>query len=427
MFLTERDPLHDVIDWISSADLGEDEVGVAAASTIADLPRRSSPNKFPAVGKDIGGSPASSTNLLEPSPPGFLQPSRSSSSYCGNSAESLPQVEPEQAEWDARQQQTGAAGRMVTYEDGDNPTEDLLLRGASWQRKVVASVMAGGKAYQAGVKAGDVLVSIDGKKDFQSKSADSIHGILEAPVVLVFMGFVGKLEAEVRLNYKQKVCGLSSQQQVIFGRPDAPVQVMDEVVFQPGSATLFLATRTGSGSGRNPTLSPTVLSRSSGSRAGSFAGDAGARYEEEDEEEEEDCIDIDTLTSAVTQALRQEKATADAQELSAVYELRGHEARKILSRALSRSAPRVLGAGSGTGTASGRGRLLNSVAGDLAQAPRSLDPLPSAFASRLEPKGPGESMGAKLDGGDDGFMGGDRDRRHCDIEGWFGPRCEASG
>lgn len=107
---------------------------------------------------------------------------------------------------------------------------------------MVTAVTEGGKAAQAGVKAGDVLVSIDGKKGFNDQSADTVHASLSAPVMLVFMGFVGKLQAEVRLNYKQKVCGLSSQHQVIVGRPESPVQVVDEVVFQPATATLFLAT-----------------------------------------------------------------------------------------------------------------------------------------------------------------------------------------
>jgi len=357
----------------------------------------------------------------------LMQLSRATSSYCGvaEAEDPGPQVEPEEAEWDARQQQTGAAGRLVTYDEGDSPTEDLVLRGACWRRKVVASVVNGGKAAQSGVKAGDVLVSINGKKDFQAQSADSIHDSLVGPVTLVFMGFVGKLEAEVRLNYKQKVCGLSSQQQVVFGRPDAPLQVCDEVVFQPGSASIMLATKTATSS-RTPVLTPSVLSRGSTSQAGSASlGDASRPPAfDDDDEEEEDCIDIDTLTSAVTQALRQEKA--EPQELAAVYELRGHEARKILSRALSRSAPRAPGLGGSVGPNNlsgpgGRGRM-PPPGGDLAQTPRALDPLPSAFSSRLDPKIPPE---IKFSREDDKLMGGRGPV--CDIDGWFGVRCDAPG
>lgn len=429
MFLAERDPLHDVMDWLVSADLGEDEpdkATVAPASggpAVAGIPRRSSPS--PTARAMVAKEATSPAPPPEPpAPPQFAPAPRTTSSYCGTvEADPGPQVEPEEAEWDARQQQTGAAGRMVTYDMGDNPTEDLVLRGACWRRKVVASVVTGGKAAQAGVKAGDVLVSINGKKDFQAQSADMIHDSLAGPITLVFMGFVGKLEAEVRLNYKQKVCGLSSQQQVVFGRPDAPVQVMDEVVFQPGSATLILATRTANNS-RTPVLTPTVMSRSSHSQ--------GTPLDEESEEEE-DCIDIDTLTSQVTQALQ--NAKPEPQELSAVYELRGHEARKILSRALSRSAPRAMAGsgisgvnnGGGMTSTAGKGRMLHPPAGDLAhslsaQTPRSLDPLPSAFSNRLDPKTPPEIRFGRED---DKFM--ERKGAVCDIEGWFGVRCDAPG
>lgn len=148
----------------------------------------------------------------------------------------------EEDEWDARQKQTGAAGRLVVYSEGDRPKDDLLLRGGGGRRVIVTAVAEDGKANKAGVKAGDVLVSINGKKDFVEQSADIIHASLTAPVMLVFMGFVGKLQAEVRLNYAEKVAGMSSQQQVVFGRPDAPVRVIDEVVFQPAAAPLFLTT-----------------------------------------------------------------------------------------------------------------------------------------------------------------------------------------
>merc|ERR1712032_1543789 len=163
-----------------------------------------------------------------------------------------PPLDPEESEWIARQQQTGAAGRLVVYEEGERPKKDFMLRGGT-RRIMVASVTDGGKASQAGEKPGDVLVSIDGRKDFSDQSADQVHANLRSPVLLVFMGFVGKLQAEVRLNYKQKICGLSSQHPVLVGRGDAPMHVMDEVVFQLGSAALLLTTQ--SAATQRPTLS----------------------------------------------------------------------------------------------------------------------------------------------------------------------------
>jgi len=148
----------------------------------------------------------------------------------------------EEEEWAIRQKQTGAAGRIVSYDKGEEPREDLMFRGGNGRRVVVTAVRDSGRAAQAGIKAGDVLASIDGKKDFALLPADVIHKAMTSPVVLVFMGFVGKLQAEVRLNHKTKTCGLSASHQVIMSRPDAPVQVVDEVVFQPSGAGLILTT-----------------------------------------------------------------------------------------------------------------------------------------------------------------------------------------
>mmetsp|Transcript_68077 Transcript_68077/g.221662 ORF Transcript_68077/g.221662 Transcript_68077/m.221662 type:complete len:558 (+) Transcript_68077:152-1825(+) len=236
-------------------------------------------------------------------------------SYCGLGEEKAagPPQEPEDEEWDTRQKQTGAAGRLVVYDSGDIPSRDFLLRGGGTRRIMVTAVTEGGKAALSGVKAGDILVSINGSKEFSGKSADDVHASIRAPVMLVFMGFVGKLQAEVRLNYKQKSCGMASQHEVIYGCRDAPVQVMDEVVFQPTNATLLLATMSSSSTGK---LSP-----------GKFSGGLGAASGGEEDSEETDVIDIDSLSTTVDEAMK-------LQELSAVYELRVHEARKIVTRAL---------------------------------------------------------------------------------------------
>jgi len=252
-------------------------------------------------------------------------------------------MEPEEEEWYARQQQTGAAGRLVVYEAGDRPRDDVLLRGGGTRRIMVASVSEYGKASQAGVKAGDVLVSINGSKDFQGMTADVVHCSLVPPVTLVFMGFIGKLQAEVRLNQKQKICGLSPQYQVLHGRVEAPMQVLEEIVFQQSSATLMLATRPDDHvplSARSRVVgslpAAAVSPLSDGRRAP--AGDSvevTCEDEDDDDDEEEDIVDIDSLTRVQPPSAEREQHPEEA--LAGVYELRGYEARKLVSRALSRA------------------------------------------------------------------------------------------
>lgn len=356
----KSDVLGDVIEWLGVADLSDDELSPGNAAVEGDIRRWSvagkplhyllaephmqlAPGTMPRVGPERLASSSSTAHPHHPPPiappkappeppPPFAAASRAAASYCGIADEPRPgpAVEPEEEEWDARQQQTGAAGRLVIYEVGDRPRDDVLLRGGGGRRIMVAAVTDGGKASQAGVKAGDVLVSINGSKEFKSKTADVVHASLVAPVMLVFLGFVGKLQAEVRLNYKQKLPGLSCQHQVLYGRPENPVQVIDQVVFQPSNATLFLATRPPNAPPqRIRSITPVCRSRGAGAI---FAGDDGASC---GDDEEEDCIDIDRLIGAARDLSREPEATPE--ELAAVYELRGHEARKLLKRALSRT------------------------------------------------------------------------------------------
>jgi len=297
-----NDPLDDVIDWLGYADLGEVLAGDADAfsacsdgGTMAALPPASLRTPW---SKQLG--------LCDRDRAGDKDP------------RTLTSVEPEEKEWDARQQQTGATGRLVMYDKWDHPREDVLLRGGSGKRVVVLAVTECGRAQQAGVKAGDILVSIDGKKDFRNKSADAIHEGLRSPVTLVFMGFVGKLQAEVRLNYKQKICGLSSHHQVVVGTSASPVKVAEEVIFQPGSATLFLATM------------PNAMANTARSASSTDTGGAGS---EEDASIAEEYGGASPSSGSAARCA----AVPGADELSAVYELRGYEARSLVSRALSRA------------------------------------------------------------------------------------------
>eukprot|EP00439_Symbiodinium_sp_Y106_P060972 s2200_g9.t1 len=80
------------------------------------------------------------------------------------------------------------------------------VRGESWPAEH-------GRAVQAGIKSGDLLVSINGKKDFAGLSASEILQRMRGGVTLVFLGFIGKWHAEV----------------------------YEEIVFQPTTAPLLLA------------------------------------------------------------------------------------------------------------------------------------------------------------------------------------------
>jgi hypothetical protein len=117
-----------------------------------------------------------------------------------------------------------------------------MLRGGYGRHLVVATVRDGGPAEKAGVKTGDRLISIDGNKDFQGMSAEDVCvKQLQGAKFIVFIGFVGKLQAEVRLTAIDHRCGIPIRKQVVRGYIDNPVQVYDQRVFRPDQAALFLA------------------------------------------------------------------------------------------------------------------------------------------------------------------------------------------
>mmetsp|Transcript_71600 Transcript_71600/g.142078 ORF Transcript_71600/g.142078 Transcript_71600/m.142078 type:complete len:563 (+) Transcript_71600:109-1797(+) len=124
-------------------------------------------------------------------------------------------VAEEEDEWDKRQRTSGSVGRLVTYHEGEHPRDDVVLRGGGQHHIVVAGVREGGPAARAGVKAGDRLASVNGRRHFEGLPADVVRGQIDAPAVLVFMGFVGKLQAEVRLTCGDTECGLLSSGQIL--------------------------------------------------------------------------------------------------------------------------------------------------------------------------------------------------------------------
>lgn len=147
----------------------------------------------------------------------------------------------EEEEWETRQRTSGTVGRLVMYQKGDHPKDDIVLRGGGGGRHiVVAGVRENGQASRTGVRAGDRLVSIDGRKEFLGLPADMVRERLEAPTVLVFLGFVGKLQAEVRLTTPSAICGISTRQEVLKGTFRRPLQLEEERVLNAGFASMFL-------------------------------------------------------------------------------------------------------------------------------------------------------------------------------------------
>mmetsp|Transcript_18392 Transcript_18392/g.42945 ORF Transcript_18392/g.42945 Transcript_18392/m.42945 type:complete len:521 (-) Transcript_18392:74-1636(-) len=155
----------------------------------------------------------------------------------------------EDEEWKSRQRINGVIGRMVRYLAGEKPSEDILrLRSSRYGRIVVTAVREGGPASRAGVVAGDELVSIDGWKGFAECAPHIIHGCFKAPLTLIFVGFVGRLQAEVRVKpLPQPRLGMPRGQRLmgeanLATTATSSLQLCDAVVFQQDPASLFILT-----------------------------------------------------------------------------------------------------------------------------------------------------------------------------------------
>lgn len=188
--------------------------------------------------------------LTPDSSPRDLQPHQRMAGYCANpSGSNVEGLMNEEEEWFARQRLTGAIGRLVRYNEAEiTPKDDILgLRCTRRGRIMVTAVRENGIAAKAGVVAGDELVSIDGRKEFVGHPAHVVHASLRAPVTLVFLGFVGKLQAEVRVKRPpEPKCGLAPGTDVVFNvldkQPRDPVKLCDAVVFQQGASPSLLIT-----------------------------------------------------------------------------------------------------------------------------------------------------------------------------------------
>lgn len=157
--------------------------------------------------------------------------------------------EEEEEEWEIRKRKSGTVGRLVVYRDGESPKEDIVLRGGGRHHIVVAGLREGGQASKVGVRAGDRLASIDGKKDFAGQPASAVQEGLAAPSLLVFVGFVGKLQAEVRLARVEETAGIPARGKVVFGLEGSKeFQLCEQRVFDVGRASIFLTVQDPKGS-----------------------------------------------------------------------------------------------------------------------------------------------------------------------------------
>lgn len=107
----------------------------------------------------------------------------------------------EEEEWLERKRVTGVIGRLVQYKKGEIPSKDILgLRRTGQGRLMVTAVRGDGPAARAGVVSGDQLVSVNGEKIWEYYPAKALLSGVKGPANLVFLGFSGKLQAEVRVK-----------------------------------------------------------------------------------------------------------------------------------------------------------------------------------------------------------------------------------
>jgi hypothetical protein len=196
----------------------------------------------------FASSPLMRPHTPELDNPAEFRPPNHISGYCASPGVSHAEGHNEEEEWLARQRLTGAIGRLVKYAEGDrNPKDDILgLRSTRRGRIMVTALRENGAAMKAGVSAGDELVSINGRKDFAGHPAHVVHASLRQPVTLVFLGFVGKLQAEVRVKRPpEPTCGLApgiDVMKVPEKSSQSEVVLCDAVVFQPRQAASLLIT-----------------------------------------------------------------------------------------------------------------------------------------------------------------------------------------
>lgn len=177
----------------------------------------------------------------------------------------------EEQEWLERKRVTGVIGRLVQYKKGEIPSKDILgLRRTGQGRLMVTAVRGDGPAARAGVVSGDQLISVNGEKIWEYYPAKALLSGVKGPANLVFLGFSGKLQAEVRvkqpdeprlglppqISVPNKVIAKTkreedrdrkkrwAEQLQVAGTSDAPtLQLRDTVVFEQSvNTSLLIAT-----------------------------------------------------------------------------------------------------------------------------------------------------------------------------------------
>lgn len=153
----------------------------------------------------------------------------------------------DEEEWLARKRLTGTVGRLVRYKEGQRPADDILgLCLTRTGRIMVTALQEDGPASRAGVTAGDQLASINGERTFRKGPAKSILANVLAPATIVFLGFAGKLQAEVRVRQPdQPRCGLPAATEIVLnhsGRTSSRLRLTEAVIFQTRISSLFIAT-----------------------------------------------------------------------------------------------------------------------------------------------------------------------------------------
>lgn len=156
--------------------------------------------------------------------PSFRSCGLKSKACCRTAPRANVSRDAEEEAWQRRQEISGVVGRMVEYTPdltgSIRPADDILaLRKTRSGRVVVEAVAEHGPAHRAGVEVGDQLVAIDGWRDFGSWPLDVLLNSLHSPTTLVFVGFVGLLHSEVRVErpkWKDEPPGLPLKADVLL-------------------------------------------------------------------------------------------------------------------------------------------------------------------------------------------------------------------
>eukprot|EP00927_Polykrikos_kofoidii_P066130 TRINITY_DN61786_c0_g1_i1.p1 TRINITY_DN61786_c0_g1~~TRINITY_DN61786_c0_g1_i1.p1 ORF type:complete len:471 (-),score=71.91 TRINITY_DN61786_c0_g1_i1:56-1468(-) len=178
---------------------------------------------------------ARSAPLDNPNPHRFSLPSAVCCQRTGEAdGADIEEDSVEEQNWHDRKSLTGAVARVVYYRVGaTSPLDDILgLRRTSTGRIVVAKVRESGQAFRAGVDLGFELVSINGCRFFHGLEPEELRKSIVAPATLIFVGFVGKLQPEVKIKHPMSrySCGISKNTSFLVTKAAgiSDVRVLDE-------------------------------------------------------------------------------------------------------------------------------------------------------------------------------------------------------